>query len=190
MNANFPNLRQEILMNAWISASLRFCAAFLLGGCANGPPPEFGPSLPPGEFIVILRGDSGSVSAVRDEIDKFLRIDPIQKICQKRAPTGEPTEKYSGQGLSSSDTQRVAYDCNVSKQKEKASEVAQMFVKAYGQALLDTTPLTGHLSPEIIPTALDDLKASARISFTNAKGCAERICWKIHDMWTVDCKPC
>jgi hypothetical protein len=133
--------------------------AALTSGCVMGP---VGPSLPVGQFVVIVKGEPGPVDVIRRVVEEQIRIKKILG-CKREVPPSET--EVTKPGMASFGDQLV-YRCVFDQSSESGSAFA-IFTTAYQEA---------------IKTSLVEMK------FTTSSGCQAKTCYGGPlQLWRVPC---
>jgi hypothetical protein len=97
--------------------------AVLISGCATEPAP---PSLPPGQYLIIVKGEQGPLTTFHTLIEKERESNKLSG-CVRKVPSspGESRAIVDGQ---------LVYECTGQTQ-EKRGEVLGVFARAYGNSI-------------------------------------------------------
>ena len=98
--------------------------AILLSACASGP---VGPSLPDGQFVVIVKGEPEPVNRFNEFMQRQIS-NRMLPDCERKVPAG-------GEGIARGDASVVlVYQCAAAS-KMKGGELLEQFAKAYGNSI-------------------------------------------------------
>lgn len=152
-------------------------------GCASTPPFEaesLGNPLPRGQFLVTLKGQPNALAAIENRIKELIldnKNGEIAKVCELISPRTQSVVQV-----------QLAYACRLppSFKSTQASDLAGLFGKAYGQALLDLHSSTT-ASLNDVYLAQQNFPGIANISMSNKSECVQQVCYGYDAVWHVKC---
>lgn len=119
--------------------------AVLASGCAMGPVP---PSLPPGQFIVTVKGEPGPLKSFSDSIQGQIERKKLPG-CEKRVPPLIVENQGATAGGASIDEQLV-YQCAAVTQEQNISAL-EIFAAAYGNSIASLLEMKVTTSGACVP---------------------------------------
>jgi len=99
--------------------------AILLAACTTGGP--VGPSLPDGQFVVIVKGEPGPLKSFNEFMQR--QGNRMRPDCERKVPSG-------GEGAARDDApvEVLVYQCSAAS-RMKGGDLLEQFARAYGNSI-------------------------------------------------------